>query len=395
MNDMSGVQGQARTFTANDDADIPRYVSVVAAAVFLVVLFAIAIIGLRITQTALILSYAAGLVVLGIGWYFLVKRFPVISQALMRERTLLTAGTLACAIAYPFFATDPYQIHVMALGGIFALMGLGLNVTIGFAGLADFGYIAYYAIGAYASALFNVKLGLPFWLCLPLAGLVAACLSLLVAFPALRVKGHYLALVTLGFSFIVIQMITNLEKITGGTQGVFGIRAPNLFGYEFHTPLKLGTVTLPYQENFYYLVLLMLVLSAIVCSRLGRSRWGRVWAAMRNDEVATEAAGINLMKLKLLAFGTGASFGGIAGSLYAHMIGYIDPTTFRFIESIFLLAVVAVGNWRITGVIAAAVLFTVLPEKLRVFNEWRLFIFGFILLGVMLARGRRMISSRY
>lgn len=395
MNDMPGVQGQANAFTVNDNADIPRHVSAIAAVALLAVLFAISIVGLRITQTALILSYAAGLVVLGVGWYFLVKRFPVISRALMRERTLLSAGTLACAIAYPFFATDPYQIHVMAMGGIFALMGLGLNVTIGFAGLADFGYIAYYAIGAYASALLNVKLGLPFWICLPLAGLVAACLSLLVAFPALRVKGHYLALVTLGFSFIVIQMITNLEKLTGGTQGVFGIQSPSLFGYGFHSPLKLGVVTLPYQANFYYLALLMLVLAAIVSSRLGRTRWGRVWAAMRSDDVAAEAAGVNLTKLKLLAFGTGASFGGIAGSLYAHMIGYIDPSTFRFIESLFLLAVVAVGNWHIPGVIAAAVLFTVLPEKLRVFNEWRLFIFGFILLGVMLARGRRMISSRY
>lgn len=382
------------------DASIPsasasRRFSAIVACSLLVVLFALAIIGLRITQTGLILGYVGGIVVLGFGWFLLVRRFPALSDALVRERPMLVSGTLLCAFIYPFFATDPYQIHVMAMAGIFALMALGLNVTIGFAGLADFGYIAYYAIGAYASALINVKLGVNFWLCLPLAGLVAACLSLLVAFPALRVKGHYLALVTLGFSFIVIQMITNLEMLTGGTQGVFGITSPSLFGYSFHSPLKLGVVSLPYQGNFYYLVLALLTLATFVCLRLGRSRWGRVWAAMRSDDVAAEAAGVNITSLKLIAFGTGASFGGMAGALYAHMIGYIDPSTFRFIESIFLLSVVAVGNWRVPGVIAAAVLFTVLPEKLRAFDEWRLLIFALILLGVMLARGRRMISSSY
>jgi branched-chain amino acid transport system permease protein len=372
---------------------LPRPFSAILATVVVVGVFAVAIVGLRITETALILTYTAAITVVGVAGYLVGRRFPMIVDALSHERKLMTVGMLLCAAIYPFFATDPYQIHVMAMAGIFALMAIGLNVTIGFAGLADFGYIAYYAIGAYASALLNVKLGIDFWLCLPLAGLIAASMSLLVGFPALRVKGHYLALVTLGFAFIVMQMITNLEKITGGTQGVFGIQSPTTFGFNFHSQIKLGFATLPYQANFYYLVLVVLGLAAVVCVRLSRSRWGRVWAAMRNDEVASEAVGLNLTQLKLLAFGTGASLGGMAGSLYAHMIGYIDPSSFRFIESIFLLAVVAVGNWRVGGVIAAAVLFTVLPEKLRAFDEWRLLIFGLILLGVMLVRGRRMIAA--
>jgi branched-chain amino acid transport system permease protein len=372
-----------------------RFISIAFAVATLLIAYAIVIYGLRLTDTAIFIGYVVGLAVLCLGWHFLSSRIAPLRNALERERSLLIVGCILCAAGYPLFADNPYQVHVMAMGGVFALMALGLNVNIGYAGLADFGFIAYYAIGAYASALFSTKMGFSFWLCVPLAGLVAAVLSLAVSFPALRVKGHYLALVTLGFAFIVIQLITNLEFLTGGTQGIAGISAPSLFGHSFRSPLKMGSVTLPYQANFYYLVLVCLVLGALVCARLGRSRWGRAWAAMRSDEVAAEASGLSLTKLKLLAFGTGAGFGGIAGSLYAHMIGYLDPSSFRFIESVFLLAVVVLGNFRIAGVIVAALVFTVLPEKLRAFEDWRLLIFGSALLVVMLIRGRRMISTSH
>ena len=193
----------------------------------------------------------------------------------------------------------------------------------------------------------------------------------------------------------MIQMITNLEGLTGGTQGLSGIRAPSLFGHGFRTPLEIGSVTLPYQANYYFLVLLCVTGAAILCARLGRSRWGRAWTAMSGDEVAAESSGLNLVKLKLLAFGTGAGLGGVAGSLYAHMIGYIDPSSFRIIESIFLLAIVVLGNFRIGGVIVAAMLFTVFPEKMRAFDDWRLLIFGMALLVIMLVRGRRLASKSY
>lgn len=382
-------------YIEHDKTAVPRALSAPIAIVFLALIFALAIVGLNLQKTSLLVAFVAIAGALGAAAFYAVGRVAVIDKALRQERDLLVAGTVVCALAYPFFATDPYQVHVMAMAGLFALMGLGLNINVGYAGLADFGYIAYYAIGAYTSAILNVKLGIDFWLALPLAGLMASCLSLLVGFPALRVKGHYLALVTLGFAFIVMQMITNLERLTGGTHGIFGIASPKLFGHSFHSPLDLGFVKLPYQANFYYLTLVLLVVGAIVCVRLGGSRWGRVWAAMRGDEVAAEAAGLNLTKLKLMAFGTGACFGGVAGSVYAHMIGYIDPSSFKFIESVFLLAVVAVGNWRVPGVITVAVLFTVLPEKLRAFDEWRLLIFALILLVAMLARGRRMTAANH
>ncbi|GAA5235008.1 high-affinity branched-chain amino acid ABC transporter permease LivM [Verticiella sediminum] len=374
---------------------MPRLASIAIAVLVLVAGLALAAVGLRLTDTWAIGGYLLALAALGLGWGRLMAAMPTLASSLARERTVLLNGFVLCAAVYPFYVNDPYQMHVMAFAGIYALMALGLNVTTGFAGLADFGYIAYYAIGAYASALFNLSLGLDFWICLPLAALVTAGLSMLVALPAVRVTGHYLALVTLGFSFIVIQLITNLEWLTNGTQGLAGMEPPSLFGHSFQQPLDVFGFTLPFQANFYYLMLVLLCLAVVVCGRLSRSRWGRAWGAMRGNETAASATGLNLTRLKLLAFGTGSCFGGIAGSVYAHMVGYIDPSTFRVIESVFLLAIVAIGNWRIGGVIAAAVLFTVLPEKMRAFDEWRLLIFGAVLLIVMLARGRRMIGSNY
>lgn len=353
--------------------------------------FVLSTAAMRLTQTWQVLAVFGLGAVLGFGGAALAKRIPLIGLSLARERQFLLVGTLFCAALYPWYATDPYQVHMVAVAGIFALMAIGLNVTTGYAGLADFGYIVYYAIGAYTSALLNVKYGWSFWLTLPAAGVVAALLSIPASIPAIRVRGHYLALVTLGYSYIVIQLITNLQSITGGTQGVSGIAPPSLFGHSFQTPITAFGQTLPYQANFYYLVLILLTVAVIACARLSASRWGRTWAAMRNDEVAANSSGLRLPKLKLMAFATGAFLGGVAGAVYAHMVGFIDPSTFRHIDSIFLLAIVAIGNWRIGGVIASALLFTILPEKLRAFEDWRLLIFGGILLIVMLVRGRSMV----
>ena len=372
-----------------------RFASIACAATSVIVVYVTVLLGLRLTSSIMLIGFVAASAAMAVAWYFAGKRYAILGQALARERLVVIAGTVLCVAAYPLFADSAYQVHVIAMGGIFAIMALGLNINIGYAGLADFGYIAYYAIGAYASAILSSRFGLSFWLCLPLAALAAGVLSLLVSFPALRVKGHYLALVTLGFAFIVMQLITNLDGLTGGTQGISNIKAPYLFSHSFRMPLDLGFVRLPYQANFYYLVFALVFVGALVCARLVKSRWGRAWTAMRSDEVAAEASGLNLTKLKLLAFGTGAAFGGVAGSLYAHMIGFLDPSSFRFIESIFLIAIVVVGNFRIPGVIAAAIFFTVLPEKLRAFDDWRLLIFGVALLVIMLVRGRRMQSGAH
>lgn len=372
----------------------PRSVSLGIAGTFLLAAFVLSTAAVRLTQTWHVLAVFALGAGLAFGGASLAKRWPLLGMSMMRERQFLLIGTLLCAALYPWYATDPYQVHVVAIAGIFALMAIGLNVTTGYAGLADFGYIVYYAIGAYTSALLNVKFGWSFWLTLPAAAVVAAILSIPASIPAIRVRGHYLALVTLGYSYIVIQLITNMQSITGGTQGISGVAPPSLFGHSFQAPIAAFGITLPYQANFYYLVLILLTVAVIACARLSASRWGRTWAAMRNDEVASNSSGLRLPKLKLMAFATGASLGGAAGAVYAHMIGFIDPSTFRHIDSIFLLAIVAIGNWRIGGVIASALLFTILPEKLRAFEDWRLLIFGGVLLIVMLLRGRQMVQGR-
>lgn len=371
-----------------------RSVSLAVAAVALAVGFTLVTAAVRLTQTWMLLGVFLLAAILGIVWVVSAKRWPVLAQSIARERRFLLVGTLLCAGLYPWFATDPYQVHVVAIAGIFALMAIGLNVTTGYAGLADFGYIVYYAIGAYTSALLSVKLGWNFWFALPAAGLMAAALSIPASIPAIRVRGHYLALVTLGYSYIVIQLITNLQSLTGGTQGVSGIPPPSILGHSFQSPIVAFGKTLPYQSNFYYLVLIILTCAVVACGRLSSSRWGRTWAAMRLDEVAADSSGLRLPKLKLIAFATGASLGGIAGAVYAHLVGFIDPSTFRHIDSIFLLAIVAIGNWRIGGVIASALLFTILPEKLRAFEDWRLLIFGSLLLVIMLLRGRQMVRAR-
>ncbi len=373
--------------------DTARVWSVGVTLAVLLLGFALITVGMRLSNAAYVSGYYLGVGVLAACWGRIAPRLAFVTGCLRRERVVLLAGAAIGAVAFPMLTSDPYQLHVLALAGLFALMAVGLNVTTGFAGLAEFGYVAYYAIGAYVSALLNVRLGLDFWICLPLAGLATAALSMAVAFPAVRVRGHYLALVTLGFAFIVIQLVTNLQGLTGGTQGVSGIAPPSLFGHSFQSPIVLGPLTLPFDANFYYLVLVMLVGAVFACGRLSAGRWGRAWGAMRMDEVAAQASGLNLMQLKLLAFGTGAGLGGLAGSVYAHMVSFIDPTTFRVMDSIFLLAIVAIGNWRIGGVIVAALAFTVLPEKLRAFDEWRLLIFGGLLLLVMLTRGRRMMPT--
>lgn len=352
------------------------------------------LVGMHIQQAAHVLAYLGGIALAGAGAAWIGRqRWPLVA-AIGRQNGIFAGVALTGAILVPFVLPDQYQVHVLAMAGIFALMALGLTVTIGYAGLADFGYVAYYAIGAYTSALLNVRFGLPFWVCLPVSGAMAGLLSLLVALPAIRVSGHYLALVTLGFSLIVIQLVNNLTWLTGGTEGISGIETPVLFGWDFASPIHLGFMTLPGEASYYGLVLAVLVVAFVVLSRITTSRWGRMWTAMRLDEVAAEAAGLDLTRLKLLGFVTGSCLGGIAGSLYAHLVGYIDPTSFRTMDSILLLAVVAIGNWRLPGVLAAALVFAVLPEKLRAFEEYRPLLFAVALLVIMILRGRRMGAVR-
>ena len=268
---------------------------------------------------------------------------------------------------------------------LYVIMALGMNIVVGYAGLLDLGYVAFYAIGAYTFTLlasphlvenfawiatsFPTGLHAPWWLITPLAATLAALFGILLGAPTLRLRGDYLAIVTLGFGEIVRILINNLGhpfNITNGARGIVQIDSISIFGVDigkswFHNNYEIASVTL-----HYYFFLALTVLIVVVCKRLQDSRIGRAWMAIRDNEIAAEAMGINTSKLKLLAFSVGASFGGIAGAMFASFQGFISPESFSLMESVMIVAMVVFGGiGHISGVILGAVLLTALPEMLR------------------------------
>ena len=267
--------------------------------------------------------------------------------------------------------------------GYFVIMGLGLNIVVGYAGLLDLGYVAFFAFGAYAMGILTStgplgRIGLNFWEAIPFAVLAGVLWGLVLGFPVLRMRGDYLAIVTLGFGEIIrILALSNwLAPINGGAQGVLHIPQPNLFGFLFDTP-----------QSMYYLVILGAVLAVFVTIRLRNSRLGRQWMAMREDEDVAEAMGINLVQTKLLAFAIGAAFSALAGAIFAARLGNIFPHSFNILISINALALIIVGGMgSIPGVIVGALILVGLPEILREFAEYRLLMYGILLVVMMLVK---------
>jgi branched-chain amino acid transport system permease protein len=244
---------------------------------------------------------------------------------------------------------------------LYILLALGLNIVVGFAGLLDLGYIAFYAVGAYVYALLaspQFGLHLPFWVILPIGAAVAALFGAMLGAPTLKLRGDYLAIVTLGFGEIIRIFLNNLSRpvnITNGPQGIAGIDPFSLPGFRFDTPIK-----------YYYLLLAVVLVVIVVNLRLQNSRIGRAWEAIREDEVAARAMGINTRNLKLLAFAMGASFGGIAGGMFSAIQAFISPESFILVESIMIVSMVVLGGMgNIWGVILGAVLLSFVPEILR------------------------------
>jgi len=244
---------------------------------------------------------------------------------------------------------------------LYVMLALGLNIVVGFAGLLDLGYIAFYAVGAYVYALLaSPQLGahLPFWVILPIGAAVAACFGLMLGAPTLKLRGDYLAIVTLGFGEIIRIFLNNLSQpvnITNGPRGIAGIDAFTLAGFRFDTPIK-----------YYYLLVAVALGIIVVNLRLQNSRIGRAWEAIREDEVAARAMGIDTRNLKLLAFAMGASFGGIAGGMFSAIQAFISPESFVLVESIMVVSMVVLGGMgNIWGVILGALLLSFVPEILR------------------------------
>jgi branched-chain amino acid transport system permease protein len=349
---------------------------------------AVFVIGMAIERVAIFIGFVAAMIVLGV----LYRRTPrlgiLVAEAFRDNRGTALAFLLVLLAAYPLVLRhDPYLIHIGALAAIYVIMALGLNITLGYAGLLDIGFAVYYGAGAYTSAQFAIHFGTSFWLGLVLGGLSAAFFGFLIAWPALRVHDHYLGLVTLGYGLMMNLLARNVYFLTNGTDGVINIPPPAVGSHEFTHPLDLGWLTLPFQANFYYLAVTLALLTAFVSYRLRESKLGRAWDAIREDEVAARCSGVNARGLKILAFSTGAFFGGVGGATYAHMIAFISPENFSFIESITIMVMVVMGGaGNIMGVAVGAIVLVVLPERFREFEHLRLLFFGGALVLLMIYR---------
>ncbi|EXI75243.1 MAG TPA: ABC transporter ATP-binding protein [Candidatus Accumulibacter sp.] len=281
---------------------------------------------------------------------------------------------LAVLLAIPFVAALGGQawVRIANFAILYVFLALGLNIVVGYAGLLDLGYVAFYAVGAYCYALLaspHFGIHLPFWVILPFGAAVACLFGVLLGAPTLKLRGDYLAIVTLGFGEIIRIFMNNLNapiNVTNGAQGITLIDPIRIGDFSFAKTSTIFGVTLSGPQKYYFLLVALAALVIVVNIRLQNSRIGRAWQAIREDEVAAKACGINTRNIKLLAFAMGASFGGIAGGVFAAMQGFVSPESFSLMESITILAMVVLGGMgHIPGVILGAILLTGLPEALR------------------------------
>ena len=282
------------------------------------------------------------------------------------------------------------------------MLGFGLNIVVGLAGLLNLGYAAFYAIGAYSYALIALTFGLSFWICLPLGGALAALTGILLGFPVLRLRGDYLAIVTLGFGEIIRLILLNWQNLTGGPNGISGIPRPSFFGLPFNSADNgfAATFGLQYSPThrvvfLYYVILALALLTNWVTLRLRRLPIGRAWEALREDEIACRALGINTTTTKLTAFAIGAMFGGFAGAFFATRQGFISPESFTFGESALVLAIVVLGGMGSqVGVAVAAAVMLGGFEFFREFAQYRMLVFGAAMVAVVIFRPRGLVSTR-
>jgi branched-chain amino acid transport system permease protein len=313
------------------------------------------------------------------------------------QRWIILAMVMV-ALVWPFFASRG-AVDIATLILIYVMLGLGLNIVVGLAGLLDLGYVGFYAVGAYSYAILAHYFGLGFWICLPLAGMMAALFGFLLGFPVLRLRGDYLAIVTLGFGEIIRILLRNLTDLTGGPNGlsIANENKPTLFGLSFERrvpadmPTFHGYFEMAYNSQYkviflYLIALLLVLLTLFLVNRLLRMPIGRAWEALREDEIACRALGLNPTVIKLSAFTIGASLAGFAGSFFAARQGLVTPESFTFIESAMILAIVVLGGMGSQlGVILAAIVMVMLQE-MRELSEYRMLIFGLVMIFMMVWR---------
>jgi branched-chain amino acid transport system permease protein len=323
-----------------------------------------------------------------------------LSSALSR---IAGVGLLLFALALPLLVSgNRYLLDLGILVLTYVMLGWGLNIVVGLAGLLDLGYVAFYAVGAYSYALLGHNFGWSFWICLPLAGILAAFWGVLLGFPVLRLRGDYLAIVTLAFGEIIRLVLINWQSFTGGPNGISSIPRPSFFGLPFTAGDDgfAATFGLEFDPThrvvfLYYVILVLALITNLVTVRLRRLPIGRAWEALREDEIACRSLGINTTNTKLTAFAIGAMFGGFAGAFFATRQGFISPESFVFAESALILAIVVLGGMGSqVGVAIAALVMIGAFELFRELAEARMLVFGAAMVGIMVLRPRGLVATR-
>jgi branched-chain amino acid transport system permease protein len=285
-------------------------------------------------------------------------------------------------IVLPVFLNDYFR-DVMTLTGMYIVLALGLNIVVGQAGLLNLGYAAFYAIGAYTYAILSTTVGLAFWPGMAVGALVAAGFSVLLGLPTLKLRGDYFAIVTLGLGEITRIVLNNWDSMTGGPNGISKVGRPVIAGYTLHTTL-----------DFYFLILFIVVITIFAMRRLISSRIGRAWIAIREDEIAAEAMGVNTFRLKLLAFVLGSAWAGLTGVFFAAKMAFVSPESFTFSESVLILCMVVLGGMgSIPGIVLGALLLITLPEVFRDFQDYRMLAFGIALVLMMIFRPQGLLGT--
>ncbi|MDQ8032559.1 MAG: high-affinity branched-chain amino acid ABC transporter permease LivM [Bordetella sp.] len=331
---------------------------------------------------------------------------PVLPAAPTKGRKWVFLLIVAAAVIWPFFAGRS-NVDIATLVLIYVMLGLGLNIVVGFAGLLDLGFVGFFAIGAYTYALLYHWGGWSFWEALPFSGAMAALFGFVLGFPVLRLRGDYLAIVTLGFGEIIRLLLINLNTVTGGPDGISGIPKPTVFGLEltrrastegsqtFHEFFGLAFQNQHMVVFLYLMALALALITLFVSTRLIRMPVGRAWEALREDEIACRSLGLNPTRIKLSAFTLGAMFAGFGGAFFAARQGMVNPESFTFIESALILAIVVLGGMGSqVGVILAAILLTVLPELAREFAEYRMLMFGLVMVLMMMWRPQGLLPMK-
>jgi len=310
-------------------------------------------------------------------------RQKVFEESKLYIPLLIAAGSFAAVFPFIF---SMYQTNIMISAMIYVVIGLGLNIVVGLAGLLDLGYVAFYAVGAYSYALLNYHFGLGFWMALPIGAALGFLFGIILGFPVLRLRGDYLAIVTLAFGEIIRLSLVNWNEFSFGPSGIANIPRPSFFGIK----LSLHGATI----YIYFLMLGLCLLTVFTVNRLKNSRIGRAWIALREDEVACQAMGIDKTKTKLTAFALGATWAGMGGVVFAAKTTFINPASFTIWESIIILCIVVLGGMgSIVGVISGALVLILLPEYLRAFSEYRMLLFGAIMVITMVFRPGGIVSN--